>query len=177
MWDIHAFKKFKKMTSRPQLQLGLSQSDQAFEIMGWLSLVIMWVYTIIKYSTLPDIIPIHFNGEGQPDDFGSRATIFIFTGIGTLIFVGLTVLNKHPQKFNYLRKITPENSQRQYTNATKMVRFLKFSISLILLLSVYEICQIATGKSQGFGIWFLPFVLGLIFIPVILYGIKSIALK
>jgi len=172
-----SLQKIKNMTTRPQLQLELSRSDQAFEIIGWLSLVIMWVYTFTNYSTLPDIIPIHFNGEGQPDDFGSRATIFIFTGIGTLIFVGLTVLNKYPQKFNYLGKITPENAQRQYTNATKMVRFLKFAISLILLLSVYEISQIATGKSQGFGIWFLPFVLGLIFIPVIIYGIKSSTLK
>ena len=161
------------MTKRPHLQLELSRSDQAFEIIGWISLILMWVYTLMNYSTLPDTIPIHFNGEGHPDNFGTRATIFIFTGIGTLIFVGLTILNKYPQKFNYLDKITPENAQRQYTNATKMVRFLKLAISLILLLTVYEICQIATGKSHGFGIWFLPFALGLIFIPVIMYGIKS----
>jgi uncharacterized membrane protein len=165
------------MNSRPNLQIELSVTDQIFEILGWLSLLIMWVYALLKYSTLPDSIPIHFNGEGRPDEFGSKATIFMFTGIGTFIFIVLTILNKYPQSFNYLDKITPENAQLQYTNATRMVRFLKLAISFILLLSIFEICQIATGKSHGFGIWFLPFALGSIFIPAIFYGIRSRNLK
>ena len=48
-----------------------------------------------------------------------------------------------------------------------------FKLAISLIQITFEICQIATGKSHGFGIWFLPFALGLIFIPVIMYGIKS----
>lgn len=165
------------MNTRPNLQIELSVSDQVIEILGWFSLLILWIFTIFNFSSLPESIPVHFNGEGQADDFGSKATIFIFTGIGTLIFIGLTILNKYPKSFNYLEKITQENALQQYTNASRMVRFLKLAITLILLFSVFEICQIATGKSHGFGIWFLPLSLGLIFIPVIFYGIKSRILK
>ena len=162
------------MSPRPKINIQLSGLDRIFESLSWLILGFMWVYTFLNYSSLPEKIPIHFNGSGVADDYGTKATIFLFTGIGTLIFIGLTILNKYPHSYNYLEKITEENALTKYTQATKMVRSLKLSITVILFFSVYEICLIANGKSEGFGLWFLPIALGLVLLPVIIFVIKSL---
>lgn len=162
------------MSPRPKIVIKLSGTDRMIEALCWLLLGAMWAYTFLNYSSLPEKIPVHFNGAGVADDYGTRATIFLFTGIGTLIFIGLTVLNKYPHSYNYLEKITEDNALTKYTQATKMVRELKLSMTLILFISVHEICQIANGKSEGFGLWFLPVALGLILLPVILFTFKSL---
>ena len=51
--------------------------------------------------------------------------------ISTLLFIGLTTLNKYPYMFNYPSQITKENSVHQYTNATRMMRVLKLVIVLL----------------------------------------------
>ncbi len=162
------------MSPRPKIIIKLSGTDRMIEALCWLLLGAMWVYTFLNYSSLPEKIPVHFNGAGVADDYGTKATIFLFTGIGTLIFIGLTVLNKYPHSFNYLEKITEKNALTKYTQATKMVRSLKLSITVILFFSVYEICLIANEKSEGFGLWFLPIALCLVLLPVIIFVIKSL---
>ncbi|MCB9309758.1 MAG: DUF1648 domain-containing protein [Lewinellaceae bacterium] len=44
-------------------------------MLGWTSILAIWVLTIINYTNLPDIIPIYKNGEGLADGFGDKATI------------------------------------------------------------------------------------------------------
>jgi len=49
-------------------------------------------YALSIFNTLPDIIPIHFNGQGEADGFGSKYFIFLgaampFIGWGTMIVV------------------------------------------------------------------------------------------
>ncbi|MEO8171777.1 MAG: hypothetical protein ABI581_01790 [Sediminibacterium sp.] len=49
-----------------------------------------------------------------------------------------------------------------------MLRFLKVAILLLFLLIVLFTYLTATGGMNGPGIWFLPFTIGLVFIPVIM---------
>jgi len=161
------------MSERPKLKLELKTFDKTLEILGWTSILVIWVLTTTNYTNLPDTIPVHYNGAGQADGFGGKATILTLPLIATVLFIGLTILNKFPHIFNYPTNITPDNALRQYTNATRLIRYLKFIIVVIFGLIAFKTIQNANGQEDGLGIWFLPVTLGLIFIPMIYYIVKS----
>ena len=165
------------MNKRPKIKLQLKQTDKILEIVGWVSVFGIWALTLTNYSILPEIIPIHFNGAGKADGFGNKTHIFVLPIISTLLFIGLTILNKHPHIFNYPSQITKENAVHQYTNATRMMRVLKLVIVLLFGLIVFKTIQNVNGHAGGLGTWFLPLTMGMIFIPMLYFLIKSLKQK
>ena len=165
------------MNKRPRIKLQLNQTDKILEIVGWISVFGIWALTLTNYSILPEIIPIHFNGAGKADGFGNKTHIFVLPIISTLLFIGLTTLNKHPHIFNYPSQITKENAVHQYTNATRMMRVLKLVIVVLFGLIVFRKIQIVNGHADGLGTWFLPLTMGMIFIPMLYFLIKSLKKK
>jgi uncharacterized membrane protein len=164
----------KMETERPKITLVPSTADKMVELLGWLILLALWGWTFTHFSDLPDTIPTHFNAAGEADGFGSKASIIGLPFIATLLFIGLTVLNRYPHIFNYPTSITQDNALRQYTLATRMLRYLK--LVLVLVFGGIELMTIqhATGKAAGLGVWFLPLTLVLVFIPLIYFVVKSV---
>ena len=161
------------MEERPKIKLELTTADKALELIGWLSVIAIWWLTITNYTALPGTIPTHYNGAGQADGFGGKTTILILPLIATILFIGMTILNQFPRMFNYPVNITKDNAFRQYTNATRMIRYLKLIIVVIFGVIVFKTIQNANGQATGLGTWFLPLTLGLIFIPLIYFIVKS----
>ncbi len=162
---------------RPKITLIPTTADKLVDLLGWLILLALWGLTISHFSTLPDTIPTHFNASGEADGFGSKASIIGLPVIATLLFVGLTVLNRYPHIFNYPTAITEDNALRLYTLATRMLRYLKLVLVLVFGGIEFMTIQHATRKAAGLGAWFLPLTLVLIFIPLIYFVIKSIKEK
>ena len=156
------------MNKRPRIKLQLNQTDKILEVVGWVSVFGIWALPLINYFDLPEIIPIHFNGAGKADGFGNKTHIFVLPIISTLLFIGLTILNKHPHIFNYPSQITKENAVHQYTNATRMMRVLKLVIVLLFGLIIFKTIENVNGNADGLGTWFLPFTIGL-FISLTIY--------
>lgn len=165
------------MNQRPRIKIELKPFDKLFEVLAWIAFLLIWILTILNYFSLPDTIPIHFNASGHADGYGNKSTFFILPVIGTLIFILLSVLNKYPHIFNYPVNITEENAYRQYSNATRLVRYIKFSVEFTFLVIVWGIIQTAHGKSGGLGVWQLPLTLALNLIPTIYFAVKSYRLK
>jgi len=161
------------MEERPKIELELTGIDRVIEITGWFSLFALWVYSIINFSNLPKIIPTHFNAAGEANDFGGKASILALPIIATIIFAGLAILYRYPHIYNYPTSITKENAQRQYTIATRLVRYLNLVVVLIFGYIAFTIIQGAKGQTGGLGMWFLPVSLGVVFIPIIFYIVKS----
>lgn len=111
------------MKGRPRIKIELTTTDNVIELIGWLSLLAIWVLAITSYSNLPDTIPIHYNGAGQIDRFGNKINILTLPLIATILFVGITIANRFPHIFNYPTKITEENAFSQYSNITRMNRY------------------------------------------------------
>ena len=165
--------KIESMEERPKIKLELTTIDKIFEIFGWVSILAIWVLTITNYTNLPDIIPIHYNGSGQADGFGGKGNILTLPLVATVLFIGLTILNKFPQVFNYPTNITTDNALIQYISATRMIRYLKLIIVVIFGLIALQTIRNVNGQTRGLGVWFLPLTLGLIFIPLTYFVIKS----
>lgn len=165
------------MENRPILKLDLSSGDRFIEAIGWAFLAILWVVTLSFYDKLPEIIPTHFDALGQPNQHGSKLSIMFLPVIGTLVFLGLTVLNMYPHIFNLPVKINESNAYRQYTNATRMLRIIKISITIVFSLVVYMIIVAAKEGAAKSNIWALPIILGIIIIPIIYFLIKAVKMR
>ncbi len=165
------------MEERPKIKLEHTKADKAFEIIGWVLVISVWGFTVKNYADLPDTIPTHYNIAGEADGFNGKVTILTLPLLATALFVGLTFLNKFPHIFNYPTNITQHNALRQYTNATRMIRYLKLVIVVIFGLIAFKTIQNGNGEANGLGIWFLPLTLGLIFIPLIYFVIQSFKTK
>lgn len=161
------------MEKRPRITLKLTTIDILLEIIGWSLLAFLWFLTLSEYSRLPQTIATHFNSSGKIDDYGNKDTIFLLPIITTVMFVGLTILNRFPHLFNYATEITEENAERQYKNATKLLRFLKLSIVLIFTFIAYRTQEIAKGNAVDLGKWFLPVAIALVQIPLFYFLIQS----
>ncbi|PID27312.1 MAG: hypothetical protein CR982_06070 [Candidatus Cloacimonadota bacterium] len=161
------------MNNRPKIKVKLSLIDKIVESIGLAALAGVWIFTLSNYSSLPETIPIHYNLVGEVDSFGEKGNILFIPIISTILFIIMTILNKYPHSFNYLKTITEENAHYQYANATRLIRLLKLNILIIFGGISFETIGIAKGNFERFGILFLPLTLGLIFIPIFYYLIKS----
>jgi uncharacterized membrane protein len=162
---------------RPKLNVQLTTTDKLLELFGWGVLLALWVWTGTSYSNLPDTIPTHFNAAGEADDYGRKASIFGLPVVASLLYIGLTLLNRVPHIFNFPTPVTQENALIQYTNATRMIRSLKLILVVVFGGISFQTIQQANGETDGLGVWFLPVTLGLIFLPLIYFVIKSFQTK
>jgi uncharacterized membrane protein len=165
------------METRPKIKLELSPTDQFLEVAGWFALALLVGLTLASYFQLPDTIPTHFNAVGKADSYGSKASIFTLPLIGTVMFIGLTILNRYPHIFNYPTEITAENAARQYANATRMIRYLKFAVVLLFAFLVFKTSSIATGNTEGLGVEIYIVLFFLITLPMLFFVSKFLKNK
>ena len=161
------------MNKRPKIELSNTLLDKLLEISGYVILAGLWIFNTISFFSLPEIIPIHFDGNGDVDGYGKRATIFLLPIIGTFLFGMMTILNKSPENFNYSVEINTDNAEKQYTIATRLMRILKVIMIFIFLLIDYQTVQIAMGEATRLGNWFMLVISVLIFCPILYFGIQA----
>lgn len=154
---------------RPRLKPEFNRQDQAAELIGWSALVCVWLVVLFHYASLPEIIPIHFNAKGEADGFGLKTHLFTLPAVATVLFVLLTLLNKIPYRFNYLVEITESNAKSQYTHATRLIRYLKLGIVLVVLGLVFITLKAASETSPVAKPWMIPLILGIVFLPMLFF--------
>lgn len=160
------------MKNRPKIQPELTVMDRFAESLSILLLLIIWFNCFYYYSKLPDIIPTHFNAAGQPDAEGKKSTLFMLPVISTFIYALMTIINFFPHTFNFPSKITPENALKQYTLATRMVRFIKVIIMFMFAVIIIMTVKTATGDTDGLGVWFTPLLVALLFVTITIFLLK-----
>ena len=129
------------------------------EVVGALFLILMIVCPWYYFDQLPEVIPTHFNISGKPDGFGSKNTIWTLSLIGSALYVGLSILNLFPNKFNYLTEINQENSEKQYRLSTTLMRRIKLLIIVCFFYIEYGTIQVAIYNAEGLNAYFLPIFL------------------
>ncbi len=160
------------MEKRPLLKIQPKPADKALEIVAFAALVALWIFVYYLYTKMPQTVPTHFNGAGKADGFGDKESTFIAPAIVTILFIGLTFLQRKPHWYNYLSEITSENAEKQYTIGVKMMRVLKLAIVIVFGLIEFSSYKAATGDAEALGKWLLPMVFALVFIPIFYFLIQ-----
>lgn len=144
--------------SRPKINIKYQTIDYLIELLGIIAFICLIVLPIYFYNDLPDKIPKHFNLYGHPDAYGKKGIIWLLPAIGLLIYVGLTLLNRIPQYFNYPTTVTSENAHRLYQIATRTVRILKIIVVVTFSFLNFNIIKIGLDESANLSMLFLPVV-------------------
>ncbi len=153
---------------RPVISIELYTWDIWMETTAWTFLILLWIYPLQLYTSLPEQIPSHFSLDGNVDGYNSKQTILLLPIIATIINIGLLILGHYPHLFNYSTRITPQNAAQQYRMATRIVRFSRILISAIFILLVYKIIASTQSVEDALGKDYMPWIFGLSMLPAIL---------
>lgn len=157
------------MTATTEQELRLTFYDVVLETLAWIFLFVIWILVVLNYNDLPDRIPVHYGASGQPDRFGGRSTVYTLPLIATALFLGLTVINLFPRIFDGFQDINVDKIPKQRRHTSRLIRTLKFVLTLIFCAIALQTILFAKGKVDGLGAWFLPTVIGLLSIPTIFF--------
>lgn len=162
---------------RPRIQPQHTTADTIIEYLAWGLLSFTWIIAIVNYASLPETIPVHYNLAGEVDRMGAKATLWLLPGIATVLFAGLTLLSNYPHAFNYPTRITEENARKQYTNATRMIRYVKLAVVVLCGSIVLLTIRNTSGPSANLGAWFLPVAMGVLLLPLGYFVTRSLRMK
>lgn len=124
-------------------------------------ILILWIYTLLKYSKLPKIIPIHFGFDGNPDNFGSKYFIFLLPILALLLyfFLGYNVKEIN----NYPVEITKENKDAQFVIGILAVKTIIAYVLFIFFSFQKHIIDFSLNKTRK-SIPMVKHILSLFFI-------------
>ncbi len=165
------------MSDQPRLIIEPMAADRALEALCITILLAMWVLTVSYLLILPEHIAIHFDMQGQPDGYGSKWVLLFSPVFASILWIGLSVLNKFPHKFNYPVKITKDNAARQYSLAIRLIRWIKLGILLLFSILLHTFYSSALSEELK-NIWWiiiLSVIIGLV--PLIIFLIFSVKNK
>ena len=137
--------------NRPKIDLKKTALDHYIEYTTFGLIIFSIGYAFYHYSNLPESIPMHFSYSGNVNSYGSKDSIWALNIIGAASVFGLYYLNKFPHIFNYPKKITLENAEKYYTDATRMIRYLNLGMAIIFTIICYEVIKIALDPTVRFS--------------------------
>lgn len=162
--------------NRPRLKIPLESVDVILEFITLAILIILWSYAIMEYTSMPDIIPTHFNAKGEVDGTGNKTTIWFLMGITTIVAVGLHVLTKYPHIHNYMVEITEKNAAHNYKMSCRLLRFVNMFTSLLMGYIAFSVIRSAMGEKAASGQTFMIVMIGFtVVMPIVLiiYMVKN----
>lgn len=160
----------------------IQKEQDDYNWLDWLPLLFIaagFVMTIFYYPSLPEKIPTHFNGRGEPDDWSGKQTIFILPVITAVLYGVMMIVIKYvPVKYwNMPVKITPENAAVQYGLARNLMRMMNVIVSACFCYITYGTIQVALRKAATLSNMFLFVFLGAIGLVIIGYFMQAIKQK
>jgi len=164
------------MQKRPSLNIQPSKLDKFLEIIAVVLLLSLWLscFWALQHIGPEKLLPIHFNLKGIPDKYGSKNSLLLPPIMATVLYSGITFLNKFPETFNYIRPITMENAHAAYTRATRLMRWLKIGLVFVFCYLEASILLEAYNIKPGLSNYFSLFFLTILLLPTAWYLIQTI---
>ncbi len=66
--------------------------EKQFKLVNTVLIIAMVASAITNFASLPAEIPMHFNGKGEADDWGSKAVLFVVPGICIFLFFMMNII-------------------------------------------------------------------------------------
>ncbi|HAF31251.1 MAG TPA: hypothetical protein DCG75_19610 [Bacteroidales bacterium] len=131
------------MNYRPQLKIYPDWLDYLIEICSILTLIAIFTFVIINYSSLQNSISTHYNLTGSTDSYGNKSLIWLYPILAIIFYIGFSILIKFPHKYNYPVSITEQNVRKVYKLGIIVIRLVKLIVIVLLLYfslkTIYEI--------------------------------------
>ena len=146
------------MAQSPEIKIVPKTIDKVLAYAGWIMLAFIWILLLLNYlkfyseNDVIQLIAVLF----------SMKSLLIYTLLGTVFFIGMTILMKFPSSFNYPVKVTSENANKQYVLAVRLISYLRFAMLFLFVAFSGNI-----GGNAISMLYLILFTFALIFIPMI----------
>lgn len=138
--------------------------QRAFEALAALGLVACVLPLAVFWKQLPDIVPVHFGFDGQPDSGGGRGTFVFVAALGVIFYAWFTFLPRIALKLEKdPRKKTPLMVARLGT----LLAGIKAFSTLIIAWTLWGAIQVSLGRADGLGTWVVPVIFAFVVILVV----------
>ena len=117
-----------------------------------LALLGMTIFVLLRWPTLPELLPAHFAANGEISAWDDRGSLTLLLVLSWVMFAGMEVLSFFPQSWNI-----PKRTPRAYRAAGDAMAVLR--LVLALFFAYMEFC---TATCRGIGVWAMPLMLVLI---------------
>lgn len=150
----------------------LSNWEKYIEAVTGLLLILGILVVLVNWNITPNTLALKYNSDGQATWICGKWIIIFLVGLNIIIYGGLTLLGRSPNRFFYIVTINKENLKRQYEWAEKFLRYFKLElVSLLVYIEVITMFQ--NRRSIGSILVLLLIILA----TIVKYIRKSIALK
>ena len=105
--------------------------------------IVAW--TLVRFASLPEAIPVHFGADGAADRMGERSTLLWMTLLMVAVVVLLAWLSTRPRQFNLPVELTPGNAQAVYREGERMMVCVLVAIVMIHLGIAMQMIGVGTG--------------------------------
>ena len=113
----------------------MKQKNNLLEFLIWAVALVPLAYLLISWQEMPDRVPIHFNLEGEADDWGSKN---FMAGMILLLTLGMNLL------LLVIPNIDPKEKLSRMGNKYQQLRFL---LSLFMeSISVFIVYSAKSGS-------------------------------
>ncbi|MES2331739.1 MAG: DUF1648 domain-containing protein [Bacteroidota bacterium] len=158
---------------RPKITVKLQSTDKVLELLGYLAFIVLWAFTILAYSNSSGQVPSHFNAAGKIDAISGRDSLWTLAIVGSSLFIGLSVILRFPNIYNYPVVISEENAARQYSLATRLIRWIRLVTVTAFAVLAIDSYLLAIHKIDTISKWFLVALVVSILAVMIDYFIRS----
>jgi uncharacterized membrane protein len=152
-----------------KIKFKYSRFQIAIEIIALLILVGMFVYPMVMWGSMPDKLPMHYNGAGEINRWGSKYEIIILPFISVFLYLLLTIVVFFPSSWNIPVTVTDRNRDKVYRCLRSMVVLMKAEVMAAFFYITYNTIQVKPLSSD-----FLQIELTAIFGTIIFFIIRLI---
>jgi len=135
--------------------------------LAWIHIALLiwiWWVPLSAYDQLPDQVPVHFDGKGNPNRFAAKSgwELWSLPIVATLLGIGVFVLLRFPQACNYPRKdevkaLPPELREQVYAILREMMMAVFVCVDLLFLFIIKGI--VAGARTGHAEVNWVPIVL------------------
>ena len=108
----------------------------------------------------------------QVDGWGGRSSLLRMPSIALLFYIGLSVLQKFPEIYNYSCEVTEENEDYLYRMGVSLVRYLKIILVFIFAYRNNDMYAEAMGKAFAHSNLVIILSIAVLFLIITIYAIK-----
>ncbi|ORX79898.1 hypothetical protein BCR32DRAFT_269189 [Anaeromyces robustus] len=157
----------------------LSYMQWLVVVINFLVIIFEFIYVRIKWNSLPDEIPVHFNFDGEIDKYGSKSTLYLLPSVSLFETCMFLIIGLIPEKY-WTVHVGVESVELPTDIRKSLIRiiinFLFFMMSIINGYLLYTlICMIYIIKISSISLIIFLIILVLSSIALIYFIYKKVS--
>ena len=115
-----------------------SPADIIMEALGLVMLIGTPLYLVIRWPSIPDKLPMHYNFAGEIDRWGGKGEVLFLVVMVWILYLMISLVEHFPSVWNTGVQVTLENRMRVYRTLKYMVKTLKLAMTLVFTFLIFN---------------------------------------